>query len=186
MYQPCRGTICGCPDEPENYITWGQELAHTVEQLGLWSAQFRSVNGFSDTVRVVAGDDAEPAFDPGFHNTEFVMQGYAQAVGGSYPPMVDFGSADPGFWSEDQLFQVANGFSPNVAMPEIYNSSQIGEWAALVAYAKAHYGEDLTIFGVMTKAASTDIAQVAVVQTLNAVGAITGQDDMPWVSTITY
>ena len=186
LYQPCRGIMCGCPDEPGNYITWGQELAHTVELLGLWSAQFRAVNGFSDTVRVVAGDDAEPAFDPGFNNTEFVMQGYAQAVGGSYPAMVDFGSADPGFWSEDQLYQVANGFSPNVAMPEIYNTNVIPEWAALVAYAKARYGQALTVYGVMTKSGSTDVAEQAVGQTLNAVGAITGQVQIPWVSTITY
>ena len=155
MYQPCGAIVCGCFDEPNNYITWGQEFAGTVEQLGAWSAGFGSSNGYTDTVRVVAGDDAEPAFDPGFNNTYDVMQGYAEVVGGSYPPMVDFGSADPGIWSEDQLLQVANGFSPNVAMPEIYNAAQVGEWAGLVAYAKARYGEIVTLFGVLTEAADT-------------------------------
>jgi hypothetical protein len=186
MYQPCGAIVCGCPDEPNNYITWGQEFAGTVEQLGAWSAEFGSANGYTDTVRVVAGDDAEPAFDPGFNNTYFVMKGYAQAVGGTYPPMVDYGSADPGIWSEDQLLQIANGFSPNVAMPEIYNSAQVEEWAALVAYAKAHYGEIVTIFGVLTEAAGTDLPQNALVQTLGAVSPITGQHNIPWVSTITH
>jgi hypothetical protein len=185
LYQPCGAIVCGCPDEPESYLTWGQDLAYTVEQLGTWSAEVASSNGFTDTVRVVAGDDAEPAFDPGYNNTYYVMQGYAQVVGGSYPPMVDYGSADPGFWSNDQLLQVANGFPPNVAMPEIYNSSQIGEWAALVAYAMDSYGEAVTLFGVMTDAASTDPPQNTVAQTLEAITPITGQDNIPWLSAIT-
>jgi hypothetical protein len=186
MYQPCRGVVCGCPFEPTNYITWGQELAKSVEQLGWWSAQFGSLNGYTDTVRVVAGDDAEPAFDPGFYNTYDVMQGYAQVVGGSYPPMVDYGSSDPGYWSEDQLLQIANGFSPNVAMPELYNSAQVGEWASLVAYAKARYGEAVTMFGVLTAAAGSLTSQDAVAQMLGALAPITNQNNVPWRSAITY
>ncbi len=183
--QPCGAIVCGCPDEPASYIAWGQELARTVEKVGAWSRQYASTNGFSDTVRVVAADDVEPAFDPGYSNTYDVMQGYAQAVGGSSPPMVDYGSADPGFWSEDQLLQVANRFRPNVAMPEIYDANQIGEWANLVSYAKAHYGEAVTVFGVMTAASGTVSARDAVTQTLDAIAPITGQDTVSWVSAIT-
>jgi hypothetical protein len=185
LYQPCGAVVCGCPDEPSNYITWGQELAATVEQLGAWSAAFGSVSGFTDTVRVIGADDAEPAFDPGYNNTYYVMQGYAQVVGGSYPPMVDYGSADPGFWSQDQLLAVANGFPPNVAMPEIYNPAQVGEWASLVAYARS-IGVDLTVFGVLTTPAGSVDTPDAVVQTLDAVGAITGQGAIQWASAITY
>jgi hypothetical protein len=184
-YQPCGAIVCGCPDEPSNYVTWGQELAATVEQLGAWSAAVAPANGFTDTVHIVAGDDAEPAFDPGYYNTEYVMRGYAEAVSGSYPPMVDYGSAEPGFWSNDQLLQLANGFAPNVAMPEIYNSRQVGEWAALVHYAKATYGEDVTVFGVLT-AAGTGAPQSATAQMLGAVASITGQANIPWLSTITH
>jgi hypothetical protein len=183
--QPCGGIVCGCPDEPASYLTWGQELAGVVQQLDAWSAAFASQNGYSDTVQVVAGDDAEPAFDPGYDNTYDVMQGYAASVGGSYPPMVDYGSAEPGIWSEDQLLQIANGFAPNVAVPEIYDSSQIAEWADLVSYARASYGEDVTLFGVLTDAAGTEPPQSAMDQTLSAVSAITGQGSMEWVSAIT-
>ena len=185
LYQPCGAIVCGCPDEPANYITWGQEFARTVERLGAWSRHYASTNGFTDTVRVVAADDVEPAFDPGYSNTYDVMQGYAQAVGGNSPPMVDYGSADPGFWSEDQLLQVANNFPPNVAMPEIYDARQIGEWANLVSYAKAQYGKAVSVFGVMTAASGTVSAQDAVAQTLQAIGPITGQDNVSWVSAIT-
>lgn len=185
MFQPCGTVVCGCPDEPANYVTWGQELAATVEQLRTWSAQYGSANGFTDTVRVVAGDDAEPAFDPGYYNTYDVMEGYAQAVGGSTPPMVDYGSADPGFWSEDQLLQVANGFSPNVAMPQIYTPAQVGQWSSLVAYASAHDSVAMTIFGVLTSPEGTVASSDAIVQTLSAVGSISGQNSISWASAIT-
>ena len=185
LYQPCGAIVCGCPDEPANYITWGRELASTVEQLGAWSRQYASTNNFTDTVRVVAADDVEPAFDPGYSNTYDVMHGYAQAVGGSSPPMVDYGSADPGFWSEDQLLQVADRFPPNVAMPEIYDASEIGEWANLVSYAKARYGKAVTVFGVMTAATGSVSAHDAVAQTLRALAPITGQDNVSWLSAIT-
>jgi hypothetical protein len=186
LYQRCGAIVCGCPDEPQNYIAWGQQLASTVKALGAWSAQVAQSNGFTDTVHVLAGDDAEPAFDPGFNNTKYVMQGYAQVVGGSYPPMVDYGSADPGIWSNDQLLEVANGFPPNVAMPEMYGPSQIGEWAALVAYAKARDGVDVTLFGVMIPAAGAVQAQNVVAQTLSAITPITAQRTLSWVSTITH
>jgi hypothetical protein len=184
--QPCGSVVCGCPDEPSSYITWGQELAKTVEQLNAWSAHVASSNGFTDTVHVWAGDDAEPAFDPGFNNTKYVMQGYAQTVGGSYPPMVDYGSADPGIWTNDELLQIANGFSPNVAMPEMYTPSQVAEWAALVSYAKAHEGEEVTLFGVMTVSAGTERPQNAAADTLAALAPVSGQRTIRWVSTITH
>ena len=184
--QPCGSGVCGCPDEPSSYITWGKELADTVEQLNAWSARVASSNGFTDTVHVWAGDDAEPAFDPGFDNTRYVMQGYAQRVGGSYPPMVDYGSADPGIWTNDELLQIANGFSPNVAMPEMYTPGQVSEWASVLSYAKSHYGEDVTLFGVMTVADSTEAPQNAAADTLAALAPLTGQSSIRWVSTITH
>ena len=186
MYQPCGSVVCGCPYEPSNYVTWGQELAQTVEQLNAWSAQVASSNGFTDRVHVWAGDDAEPAFDPGFNNTNYVMQGYAQAVGGSYPPMVDYGSADPGIWTNDQLLQIANGYSPNVAMPEMYTPDQVAEWTALVSYAKAQYGEDVTLYGVMTTTAGTEPPENAAADTLAALAPVTGESSIRWVSTITH
>ena len=84
--------------------------------------------------------------------------------------MVDYGSANPGIWSEDQLLQVANGFySEHSRCLRSYNPAQVEEWAALVAYAKAHHGEIVTLFGVLTEAAGTELPQNALVQTLGAV-----------------
>jgi hypothetical protein len=184
MFQPCGAVVCGCPNEPSNYVTWGQELAGAVQGLRAWSAQYRSANGFTDTVRVDAGDDAEPAFDPGYYNTYDVMEGYAQVVGPNGPPMVDYGSADPGFWTEDQLLQIANGFAPNVAMPEIYSSDQVSQWANLVAYANASYGENVTIWGVLTTPGGMEASPDAANQMLGAVAGISGQSGIPWMSAI--
>jgi hypothetical protein len=153
--------------------------------LRAWAVQYGSANGFTDTVRVVAADDAEPAFDPGYYNTYDVMEGYAQAVGGSVPPMVDYGSADPGFWTEDQLLQIANGFAPNVAMPEIYGAGQVSQWANLVAYATSSRAENVTIFGVLTTAGGMVASPDAVTQMLGAVSGISGQSSISWASSIT-
>jgi hypothetical protein len=50
--------------------------------------------------------------------------------------MIDFGSAEAGFWSNDQLLQIADGFRPNIAVPEAYFSSEVSSWASLISYAK--------------------------------------------------
>jgi hypothetical protein len=100
--------------------------------------------------------------------------------------MVDYGSADPGIWTNDQLLQIANGYSPNVAMPEMYTPRQVAEWAALVSYAKARYGEAVTLFGVMTVAAGTERPENAAADTLAVIAHVTGQTTMRWVSTITH
>ena len=113
------------------------------------------------------------------------MEGYAQAVGGSVPPMVDYGSADPGFWTENQLLQIANGFAPNVAMPEIYSADQVNQWANLVAYAATSHAENVTVFGVLTTAGGKVSAPDAVAHMLGAVSGISGQSSIPWVSSIT-
>jgi hypothetical protein len=99
--------------------------------------------------------------------------------------MVDYGSADPGFWTEDQLLQIANGFAPNVAMPEIYSADQVNQWANLVAYATSSHAENVTIFGVLTTAGGMVASPDAVTQMLGAVSGISGQSSIPWVSSIT-
>jgi hypothetical protein len=71
-------------------------------------------------------------------------------------------------------------------MPEIYTRGQVSEWASVLSYAKTHYGADVTLFGVMTVAASTEAPQNAAADTLAAVAPVTGQSSIRWVSTITH
>ena len=182
--QPCGDFKCGCGYEPPSYTYWGEQLASTVEQLDQWVRSMKAERGYTDNVEVIAADDAEPAFDPGYQNTYDVLNGYAQAVGGPEPPMVDFGSAEGSFWTEDQLYQVAYGFPPDVPMPEIYYPVQASEWGGLVRYAKARYGQTLTIFGVLTTGLGIDNPTQALRDILGAISGVSGQSYVPWQSRI--
>ncbi len=185
--QPCGPSqvICGCPDEPSSFSAWGQQFALTVEQVGAWTSTFKAQQAYSDNVRVVAADDIEPAFDPEYVNTYDLLKGYAEAVGGYFPPLVDYGSADADVWTDDQLLQVAYGFAPDVPMPEIYYSLDAQEWAALLSYAKATSGRSREIFGVLTEGAGTSSPAAAYVDMVDALAPITNQRSIPWLSTIT-
>jgi len=183
--QPCgKTTSCGCPDEPPNFTTWGGQLAVAVEDIGIWASAYKADNGFTDDVRVVAADDIEPAFDPGYYNTYNLLAGYAAAVGGYFPPLVDYGSAETSDWTEGQLLQVAYGFPPDVAMPEIYYPADAAEWAALLSYAKSHLGKVIQIYGVLTEGSGSNAPGVAYIDMLQAVANVTHQVSIPWTSTI--
>jgi hypothetical protein len=185
--QPCGPSqvICGCPDEPPDFSIWGQHFALAVEQIGAWTSAFRAGAGFTDDVRVVAADDVEPAFDPEYRNTYELLKGYSSVVGGFFPPLVDYGSADADVWTDDQLLQVAYGFPPDVPMPEIYYSPDAAEWAALLSYAKATSGKTREIFGVLTEVSGPSSPELAYTEMLNALAPITNQRVIPWLSTIT-
>jgi hypothetical protein len=183
--QPCGPSqvICGCPNEPPNFSTWGQHFALAVEQVGAWTSAFRAGEAFTDDVRVVAADDIEPAYDPEYLNTYELLKGYSSIVGGFFPPLVDYGSADANVWTDDQLLQVAYGFPPDVPMPEIYYSPDAAEWAALLSYAKATSGQSRQIYGVLTESSGTS-SELAYTEMLNALAPITNQRVIPWLSTI--
>lgn len=181
--QPCGHAICGCIDEPADYNAWGRSFATTVVDIADWVAGLSSSGHFTDQVRVVAGDDAEPGFDPGYENTYNLLAGYAAGVGGTSPAMIDYGSADASYWTEPQLLQVAYGFAPDVPMPEIYLQSQVREWATLVHYARSLH-RTVTLFGVLTPKSAT-VPDRAYTSMLAAVRPITGQQQIAWLSEIT-
>lgn len=182
--QPCGDVICGCLDEPPDFAVWGAALAVTVVKIGAWAADLRARDGFTDNVRVVGADDAEPAYDPGYRNTYNLLQGYARTVGGSSPAMVDYGSAEASYWTEHQLFQVAYGFRPDVPMPQVYYASETAEWGGLLRYAKARRGKVVSIFGVLTEGRGTNGPQAAYTDMLQILSQVTDQRSIPWLSTI--
>ena len=181
--QPCGRRECGCANEPPNFATWGGALADVVTQVQAQASGIRARAGYTDTITVMAGDDAEPAFDPAYGNTHQLLAGYADAVGGYEPAMVDYGSAEPGYWSEAELLQVAYGFAPDVAVPEVYSGRQASEWAALASYA-AGRGEMLPFFGVLTLGGGRGANGAGYRSLLSAVQPITGQAEVQWLSAI--
>jgi hypothetical protein len=181
--QPCGSVVCGCAFEPPSFRTWGATLASTVESVQAWATRTKQQSSFTDTVTVVAGDDVEPAFDPGYLNTYNVLAGYAAEVGGYQPAMVDYGSAEPGYWTSAQLLQVADGFRPDVVFPEVYFPTHVTEWASLIGYAKAH-GQNVTIFGVLTQAPDGQTSATSYASIERAIAPITGQSSIQWASNI--
>jgi hypothetical protein len=181
--QPCGGIVCGCTLEPSSYTAWGAALASTVESVRTWETSLRDASGFTDVVSVVAGDDVEPAYDPGYWNTYDVLSGYAAAVGRYTPAMVDYGSSEPGFWSQTQLIQVANGFKPDVLVPQLYFPSFVGDWASVLSHANSE-GQAVTVFGILTQTSGSNTTSTSYTSMLEALGPITGQSSIRWASTI--
>jgi len=181
--QPCGSTTCGCSLEPSSYSAWGAALASTVESVQGWASTLKQQWSYTDTVTVVAGDDIEPAYDPGYQNTYNLLAGYAAAVGGYEPAMVDYGSAEPGYWSEPQLLQVANGFEPDVVVPQLYYPAFVDEWASLASFAE-NLGQAVTVFGVLTDSSTGNTSATSYQSMLNALAPITGQSSIRWTSTI--
>lgn len=182
--QPCGSHLCGCRYEPPSYRQWGRALAARVERLAAWATALRRERGYSDVVRVVAADDIEPAYDPGYVNTYEVLKGYEEAVAGSDPPMVDYGSADPSFWPESRLYQVAYGFRPDVPMPEVYDARQAAQWGALLRYARVRFGQRLTIFGVLTTGGGSNPPGRGYAEMERVAGGLNRQGAIPWLSRI--
>jgi hypothetical protein len=182
--QPCGTVVCGCANEPSDFGAWGAQLANAVMEVNARAASVKSQSGYTDVVTVMAGDDAEPAFDPEYHNTYELMAGYAATVHGFQPAMVDYGSADAGFWSEGQLLQIADGFKPNLAVPEIYTATDAAEWSSLVTFARQG-GQTMTIYGVLT-AATGNPPGVSYNALVGALQPITGQSALRWPTTITH
>jgi hypothetical protein len=179
--QPCGSVICGCSDEPPDFVVWGAHFGASVRRLRSWATSMKS---HSVQIKVVAGDDAEPANDPGYSNTAGVLRGYADAVAGFQPSMVDYGSGEPGYWTLDQLYQVAYGFKPDLPFPEIYFASDVTDWTALAAYARTRYKVTMTVFGVLTDSPIGDSPQSASSQLLDGMRQLTGQSRVQWASNI--
>ncbi len=180
--QPCGSIRCGCSFEPASYYTWGEAFASVVEGLDGWIAALKARFAYTDEVSVVGADDAEPAFDPGYANTASVLEGYAEIVGTSGPALVDYGSAEPSYWSEAQLFQVAFGFGPDTAMPEIYYPVNARQWAALVRFGEVTLHRSVTIQGVLTMGAGSNTPRAGYAEMLAALSGVSGQHSIPWLS----
>jgi len=150
--QPCGTGTCGCTDEPNDFVAWGQAWGQAVTQIDAHLAATES--SYAASVHAGAADDAEPAYDPAFTNTFDVLAGYDEATS---LPMIDYGSIDGGptsngFWTPQQMYLVASGLRPDVALPEIYHPGMAEQWAALSHWAVANAGGPLPFAGVLTEA----------------------------------
>jgi hypothetical protein len=146
-----RGTSNYHPSVPSAY-TAGVRWARETNRLGLRLAR----KGLDGHVRSAAADDAEPAWDPRFHQTRRFFHGFRAGVHGH--TLYDYGSLDGGVgavWSARQAWYVAGGLRHTKALPEIYNSAMAREWAELARIAHRRYHRGVHFAGVMTQGTSS-------------------------------
>ena len=146
-----RGTSNYHPAVPSAY-TAGVRWARATNRLG----RVLREKGLADHVAAAAADDAEPAWDPGFHKTRDFFHGFRVASRGH--TLFDYGSLDGGvgaIWSARQAWYVAGGIRRTKALPEIYNSAMAREWAELARIARRRYHSDVEFAGVMTQGTSS-------------------------------
>lgn len=137
---------CHGSDQPPGFTQTGHWW-------GVWTGRvhdYLAAQGLTARVRSSAGDDAEPAWDPAYTNTRDFVDGFSATVGQAYP-MWDYGSLDPGYWSDAEMYHVAYGDPPNVPFGEIYYSSQAAQWENLDLWAVSQTGRAMEIFGVMSE-----------------------------------
>jgi hypothetical protein len=108
--------------------------------------------GLDKHIRAAAADDAEPAWDPGFHRTKGFFHGFRAATRGH--TLYDYRSLDGGVgavWSAKQAWYVAGGIRHTKVLPEIYNSTMARQWAQLARIASTKYHRGMRFAGVMTQ-----------------------------------
>lgn len=142
-----RGTSNYHPAVPSAYEagrTWAREVSTLAHLL-----YYRNLDGH---VWSAAADDAEPAWDPVFHDTRDFFLGYRHTGVGR--PLYDYGSLDGGVgahWNARQAFFVAGGMKYARAIPEIYNRAMAREWAVLARIAIRRFHRPVRFAGVMTQ-----------------------------------
>ncbi|HJQ74280.1 MAG TPA: hypothetical protein VJ814_05305 [Gaiellaceae bacterium] len=142
-----RGTSNYHPEVPSAY-TAGVRWARATNKLG----RILHHKGLDAHVESAAADDAEPAWDPAFHQTKHFFHGFRAAVHGH--TLYDYGSLDGGvgaIWSAKQAWYVAGGIRHTAALPEIYNTAMAQQWAELAWIAHSRYHRGVHFAGVMTQ-----------------------------------
>ena len=142
-----RGTSNYHPAVPSAYSA-GARWARATNTFGRILAR----EGLDEHVTAAAADDAEPAWDRGFHKTRGFFHGFRAATHGH--TLYDYGSLDGGvgaIWSARQAWYVAGGIRHTKALPEIYNSAMARQWAELARIARSRYHRGVEFAGVMTQ-----------------------------------
>jgi hypothetical protein len=142
-----RGTSNYHPAVPSAYSA-GVRWARATNTFGRILAR----EGLDEHVTAAAADDAEPAWDRGFHNTRGFFHGFRAAT--QSHTLYDYGSLDGGvgaIWSARQAWYVAGGIRHTKALPEIYNHAMAREWAELARIARSRYHRGVDFAGVMTQ-----------------------------------
>lgn len=137
---------CGygnCSYTVPNYQTWGQQWA----SLQIYSQNYDNQMGYNGWSNIWGGNDAEPAWDPNWANTDYMDYGWNLVTSAS---LVDYGSLDPGYWTNAHMLQEAWSWPDDWPFGEIYYASQAQQWTNLAVYA-CNVANAMAILGVTTE-----------------------------------
>lgn len=120
-----------CAPNPGTCVVYnaGQMWEATVDAVGY----FLTSHNFSWQMVVSAADDMETEWDS-YASTQSFVDGFNSwnSSGGGPYLFYDYGDATPppwGYWSQQQIWQIAWGDTWNVPLPEIYWYCQECQWA---------------------------------------------------------
>lgn len=153
-------TCCpnGCRDEPPSFLKAGTNWA-------IWTAALQHhlvARHLTGILRVTAGDDLEPAWNPDYWASAYFALGFAAgaqpyARHGLHLHLLDYGSLDAGVWTLARQHQIAAGWD-DLAFPEIYVASQAQEWEGLDVWTAQATDRPLPILGVTSQWAASEPA----------------------------
>lgn len=83
--------------------------------------------------------DMEPAYDRGFSKTRNFVLGWRDApTTGTSTALIDYGSAETGYWTSAGMYQVSYGTRHVFPLPQIYTSGQVDNWHNLSSWGAAN------------------------------------------------
>ena len=128
------GSQSSCSRRVTNETAAGADFAAKVTSI----ESYMNSHGYASQEVAAGAMDAEPGtgYDPNYTSTGDFTDAYNS--GSSYL-FLDFGSADPGFWSNDQLWRQSYR-GDDFAFPEIYgccHSGMVQDWLLVDDWAKS-------------------------------------------------
>jgi hypothetical protein len=149
------GTSNSCLKPPECH-----KLSPSLVDAGdAWNLNVRKANDFiteksarKKRVLAVAADDIEPGFaDTDFPRSDRFALGY-NAADHSIRMLVDYGSVDPGQWTDGQVYKLAQGRHRDFPLPQTYVPGQIDDWFDLSVWGNANGSRGrLQFLGIMSE-----------------------------------
>jgi hypothetical protein len=136
-----------CNYLPPSYTTFGQQWASLINTFSSYIA----TDHYNGRVAAESAMDMEPGWDRLYTNTSAMDSAYNSTVAGGYN--WDFGSLDPGWWTNAQMWQQAQGYIRNFPFGQIFQTdgSQATEWGNLDTWSCSNEFAPLYINGVLTQ-----------------------------------
>ncbi len=173
---------CNIPQpQVPSFTTAGTKWSQFTNSFGSWL----SSSGFSSQESAAGAIDAEPAWNPGWNDSHDLIAGY-NSISAPYIDF-DYGSLDPGYWTNTQEYYVAWNNTTSFPFPEVYNTTVASEWESLDEWAAGQSAGSMYFEGVMctTTGLSCSSAYSTMLSDLQSHSSTT-QSSIPYLTQIKF